>query len=226
MGAFLEEHSIRIVEASGRAVPPEAWATMRALLSVETVLQQQEISRQPRGTSLPILVNAVPLTSPHWRSLGVPDEPGISPPPRNGEPLALVIHQDIRLLKEVEYAKDEFISIAAHELRQPLTVLKVALGTLVRQTARGHGTPLAEWQQEMLADLEQATDRLNTLTEDLLDVSRLQAGQLVLQRASTNLISLVQRLVERFQKTTTRHQLAFHPEQPILEAEIDPQRME
>jgi PAS domain S-box-containing protein len=226
MRAFLEEHSIRIIEASGRALPPEAWATMRALLSGETVLQQQEIIRQPGGTSLPILVNAVPLTSPHWRSLGVPDEPGISPPPRNGEPLALVIHQDIRLLKEVDYAKDEFISIAAHELRQPLTVLKVALGTLMLQTARGHGTPLAEWQQEMLQDLEQATDRLSTLTEDLLDVSRLQAGQLVLQRAPTNLVFLVQRLVERFQKTTTRHQLAFHPEQPTLEAEIDPQRME
>ena len=226
MRAFLEEHHIRIVEASGRAVPPEAWATMRALLDGETVLQHQEIIRQPGGTSLPILVNAVPLTSPHWRSLGVADEPGISPPPRNGEPLALVIHQDVRLLKEAEYAKNEFTSIAAHELRQPLAVLKAALGTLVLQTARGHGPKLAFWQQEMLEDLEQATDRLNTLTEDLLDVSRLQAGQLVLQRASTNLVSLVGHLVERFQKTTTRHQLACHPEHPTLEATIDPQRME
>ncbi|SRR6266487_1515816 len=226
MRGFLEEQHIRIVDAQGRAVPPEGWATMRALLDGETVLQHQEIIRQPGGTSLPILVNAVPLTSPHWRSLGVPDEPGEGPPPRNGEPLALVIHQDIRMLKEVEYAKDEFISIAAHELRQPLAVLKAALGTLVLQTARGHGPKLAAWQQEMLEDLELATDRLSTLTDDLLDVSRVQAGQLVLQRASTNLVSLVQRLVERFQKTTTRHQLAFHPEHPTLEAEIDPQRME
>ena len=226
MRAFLEEHHIRIVDTQGRAVPQEAWATMRALLDGETVLQHQEIIRQPGGTSLPILVNAVPLTSPHWRSLGVADEPGISPPPRNGEPLALVIHQDVRLLKEAEYAKNEFTSIAAHELRQPLAVLKAALGTLVLQTAQGHGPKLAEWQQEMLEDLEQATDRLNTLTEDLLDASRLQAGQLVLQRASTNLVSLVGHLVERFQKTTTRHQLAFHAAHPTLEATIDPQRME
>jgi PAS domain S-box-containing protein len=226
MRAFLEEHHIRIVDTQGRAVPPEAWATMRALLDGETVLQHQEIIRRPAGTSLPILVNAVPLTSPHWRSLGVPDEPGISPPARNEEPLALVIHQDVRQLKEAEYSKDEFIGIAAHELRQPLAVLKVAVGTLVLQTARGHGPKLAAWQQEMLEDLEQATDRLSILTEDLLDVSRLQAGQLALQRVSINLVSLVQRLVERFQKTTTRHQLAFHPQQPILEATIDPQRME
>jgi PAS domain S-box-containing protein len=225
MHAFLEEHSIRVVDAQGRVLPKETWATMRALLDGETVLQQQEVIRQPSGATQPLLVNAVPLTSPHWRSLGVPDEPGKGSP-RNGEPLALVIHQDVRLLKEVEYSKDEFISIAAHELRQPLAVLKVALSTLLRQTARGHGTPLADWQHEMLEDLEQAADRLNQLTEDLLDVSRLQAGQLTLQRVSTNLVSLVERLVERFQKTTTRHQLVFHSEQPILEATIDPHRIE
>ncbi len=78
----------------------------------------------------------------------------------------------------------------------------------------------------MLQDLEQAADRLVTLTDDLLDVSRLQAGQLLLQRASTNLVSLVQRLVERFQKTTTRHQLEFHPSQLTLEATIDSRRIE
>jgi PAS domain S-box-containing protein len=226
MRAFLEEHRIRIVDAQEHTVPPQAWATMRALLSGETVLQYQESIRQPSGAGLPILVNAVPLTSPHWRSLGVPDEPGISPPVRTGEPLALVIHQDVRLLKEVEYAKDEFIGIAAHELRQPLAVLKAALGTLMRQTALGHGPKLAEWQQEMLEDLEVATDRLNRLTEDLLDVSRLQAGQLVLHRTTTNLVTLSQRVVERFQKTTARHQFSFQPELPRLEASIDPQRIE
>lgn len=225
MRAFLEEHSIRILDMSGRPVPPEAWATMRALLESEIVLQQQEIISQSGNTNVPILVNAVPLTSPYWRSLGVPEEPGIGPP-GNREPLALVIHQDVRRLKEVEYAKDEFIGIAAHELRQPLAVLKMSLSTLVRQTAQGHGPALAAWQHELLEDLEQATDRLNALTEDLLDVSRLQAGQLVLRYASTNLVSLTERLVERFQKTATRHQFVFQAAQPILEAMIDPQRIE
>ncbi|HEV2660023.1 MAG TPA: HAMP domain-containing sensor histidine kinase, partial [Ktedonobacteraceae bacterium] len=82
------------------------------------------------------------------------------------------------------------------------------------------------WQQEMLEELEQATDRLSILTEDLLDVSRLQAGQLALQRVSTDLVSLVGCLVEHFQKTTTRHPLAFRPQYPTLEATLDPQRME
>ena len=226
MREFVEEHHIRVVDAQGRVLPLEMWATMRALLDGETVLQQQEVIRQPSGAMQPLLVNAVPLTSPHWRSLGVPDEPGISPPPQNGEPLALVIHQDVRLLKEVEYFKDEFIGIAAHELRQPLSVLKGTVGTLVLQTARGHGPKLAEWQQEMLEDLDIATDRLVRLTNDLLDASRLQAGQLVLHRASTDLVELGQRVVERWQKTTMRHQLIFHTDHPQLEATMDPQRIE
>lgn len=142
------------------------------------------------------------------------------------EPLALVIHQDVSLLKEAEYFKDEFIGIAAHELRQPLSVLKVAVGTLVLQTARGHGPRLAEWQQEIVQDLEVATDRLIQLTDDLLDASRLQAGPLVLHRVPTDLVPLVQQVVEVFEKTSMRHQVTLQTNQSTLNAMIDPQRIE
>ncbi len=228
MRAFLEERHIRLVEASGRALREDAWATMRALLDGETVLQHQEVIRQPSGASVPVLVNAVPLTSAHWQSLGVQDEQGRGQPGHKGirEPLALVIYQDVRLLKEAEYFKEEFIGITAHELRQPLAVLKVAVGTLLRQTARGHGTKLSSWQQEMLQDLDQATDRLTDLTDDLLDVSRLQAGRLSLQRAVTDLVSLTQRVVKRFQQTASRHHLEFSSDQARLEAEVDTRRIE
>ncbi|MBA2677651.1 MAG: PAS domain-containing sensor histidine kinase, partial [Ktedonobacteraceae bacterium] len=225
MRAFLEEHAIRIIDAQEHTIAPEAWATMRAL-NGETVLQHQEMIRQQSGSTMPIQVNAVPLFSPHWRSLDLREHQDQGLPPRNGEPLALVIHQDVSLLKEAEYFKDEFIGIAAHELRQPLSVLKAAVGTLVLQTAQGHGPQLAEWQQEMLQDLDVATDSLVQLTDDLLDASRLQADQLVLQRTSTNLVALVQRVVERFQEITTRHQLTFHTNHPKLDAFVDLRRME
>ncbi len=129
-------------------------------------------------------------------------------------------------LKEAEYLKDEFIGIAAHELRLPLAVLKGAVGTLLLQTSRGHGPSLAEWQEEMLHDLEQATDRLTDLTDNLLDISRLQAGQFCLQRTPTNVVSLIQRVVERLQQTTTRHPLHVHTAQATLQASIDPRRIE
>lgn len=223
---FLEEHHIRVHEVSGRALPPERWATLRALCSGEAVLQQQEVIRQPSGASLPTLVNAVPLASAYWQSLGDSVPLSRALPRQPAEPLVLVIYQDVRLLKEAEYFKEEFIGITAHELRQPLAALKGAVGTLLLQTARGHGTPLADWQQELLQDLDQATDRLTDLTDDLLDVSHLQAGRLALQRAPTDLVSLARRVVERTQKTTTQHQVTFASQATCAEVLIDPRRIE
>ncbi len=225
MREFLETYQIQIVDSHGLLFPQHTWATMRALQG-ETVLQHQEVIRQPGGRSIPILVSAVPLASVSWLPLESAGSDGCgSSLPRN-EPLALVIHQDVGHLKEVEARKDEFIGVASHELRQPLAALKGAVGTLVRQTARGHGPKLAEWQQEMLEELEQATDQLTDLTEDLLDVSRLQAGQVLLQCTPTNLVSLLRRLVDRLQKTTSRHRLELRTEHAILSATLDPRRIE
>jgi PAS domain S-box-containing protein len=226
MHDFLDEHAIRIVNPSGDPIAHEDLATMRALLRGETVQNQQEMIRQPSGESLPVMVNAVPLFSHHWRTPDVPEPGNQSQLPQHGEPLALVIHQDIHLLKEADYLKDEFIGIAAHELRQPLSLLKGAVETLLLQTKRGHGSKLASWQLEMLEDLGIATIRLTQLTDDLLDVSRLQADQLKLRRLLTDLIPLSQRIVTRLQKTTTRHYLTFHTDHPQLGAMVDPQRIE
>jgi signal transduction histidine kinase len=125
------------------------------------------------------------------------------------EPLALVIQQDVHVLKEAEYLKDEFIGLAAHELRTPVAALKGAVGTLLHQTRAGRGSPLADWQQEMLQDIDVATDRLTVLTDELLDVTRLQAGHLALHLAPTNLVALVKRIMKRLQSTTSRHQLTL-----------------
>src|SRR5579885_888473 len=225
MDEFLKAHQIQILDSQGRPFPPQDWATMRALRG-ETVLQFQEVIQKRGGGSLPILVNAVPLSPPTIPQAGMAEGDRSDPMHGQGEPLALVIHQNVRRLKEIEALKDEFISIAAHELRQPLSALKGAVGTLVRQSARGHGPKLAEWQQEMLDELEQATDQLADLTEDLLDVSRLQAGQVLLQCAPTNLVSLLQRLVARLLKTTSRHRLEVRTEHATLVATLDPRRIE
>jgi signal transduction histidine kinase len=120
-----------------------------------------------------------------------------------------VIQQDVHVLKEAEYLKDEFIGLAAHELRTPVAALKGAVGTLLLHTGQGRGSPLADWQQEMLQDINMATDRLTQLTDELLDVTRLQAGQLALHRAPTNLVALAKRIIQRVQSTTNRHQLAL-----------------
>jgi PAS domain S-box-containing protein len=130
------------------------------------------------------------------------------------------------VLKREHDQQDEFIEIAAHELRTPLAVLKGVVSTLLVQTAQGHGPRLADWQYETLQELEQATDRLSKLAEDLLDISYLQAGQLFLRRRPTNLVTLAQSVVDQIQPTTTQHHIEIHTEHSLLEAYIDPKRIE
>ncbi len=230
MQEFFETHQIHLTDAQGRPLAPDAWATIRALRQGETSLQLQEVIYRPKGDALPILVNAVPLAFSYWQSLEMggsltdaspgagahhdarireqaESERRATGERTTGEPLALVIQQDVRVLKEAEYVKDEFIGLAAHELRTPVAALKGAIGTLLYQTKQGHGPALAEWQEEMLQDLDLATDRLTGLTDALLDVTRLQAGLVALHRTPTDLVALVKRVVERMQTATTHHHL-------------------
>src|SRR5262249_54576430 len=88
------------------------------------------------------------------------------------------------------------------------------------------GPKLADWQQEALEEIELAVKRLVDLTGELLDVTRLQAGRLLLQRAPTNLVTLARRVAAFLQQTTTRHQVEVRTGHAQLVADIDPGRVE
>jgi two-component system sensor kinase FixL len=128
--------------------------------------------------------------------------------------------------READRLKDEFIAIAAHELRNPLAALKGFADMLRVQTARGHGPPLAEWQQEAIEDINQAATRLAELTDDLLDVTRLQAGKLDLHIAPHDLVALARRVVARQQTLTKRHMLTLATSPAQIMLNIDALRME
>lgn len=221
MQAFLAEHHIRIAQTDGRALPFEQLATIRAVREHATIQAHQEVIRHADGTTLPVMVNAVALDLHDLDLTNGAEQLA-------GEPAtaALVVHQDVSALKAAEQLKDEFISIAAHELRTPLAVLKGFAQTLLVQTARKHGPELAEWQMEALGGIDQATGRMVELVDDLLDVSRLQAGHFPLHPVPTDLVALIQRVVTRLQLTTDRHRLIFQSATIHLVTCIDPPRME
>ena len=228
MQEFLATHGIRIFDAQGRPLALTDLATLRAVQEGETVLHHQEIIRRPNGSSLPVLVNAVALdSSQEWHALRQPTGPLAQHTQHaNTVSVALVVHQDVSALKEAEYLKDEFIGVAAHELRNPLAVLKGFAGMLVYQTARGKGAQLSPWQTEALEEIDEATSRLDKLTEDLLDVTRLQAGRLVLSRTSTDLVALIRHMVTQRQMTTRHHAFSLDTEHTSLVVEVDRERIE
>ncbi len=218
MTEFLAQNGIRIFHFDGRPLAQSDFATLRAVRNGEVVRHHQEIIRHKDGTALPVLVNAVALDSRvlYWN--GGNDEVT--------EPAAIVVQQDVTALKEAERLKDEFIGIAAHELRTPLAVIKGFAQMLISQTARGNGPTLAEWQAEAIQDIDQATSRLVELTEDLLDVTRLQAGRLELNPEPTDLVALARRIIARFQVTTEKHAISLRSACEHIVVEADPRRIE
>ncbi len=223
MSDFLKTNGIRAFHIDGRPLALEDLATLRALQTGESVYHYQETIVHRDGTTLPILANAVAIDP---KVLGLYSQEESNHGSEMPEPAAIVVQQDVTALKEAERLKDEFIGIAAHELRTPLAVVKGFAQTLIVQTARGKGPELADWQTEAIQDIDQATSRLVELTEDLLDVTRLQAGRLQLQFEPTDLIALVQRTLKRFSITTERHQIALETAEENIVVTIDPRRIE
>jgi signal transduction histidine kinase len=219
LGEFLAKNAIRVLHIDGRPLALEEFATLRAVQTGVSVRHHQEIIRHADGTTLPVLVNAVALDA----SVLGGNDAIVS---REMEPAALVVHLEVTALKEAERLKDEFIGIAAHELRTPMAVIRGFAQMLIMQTNRGNGPELADWQTEAIADIDQATSHLVELTEDLLDVTRLQAGRLELQLEPTDLVALVKRSVARFQVTTENYCITINAAQEHLVCNVDPRRIE
>ncbi|KFE62992.1 sensor histidine kinase [Hyalangium minutum] len=103
-----------------------------------------------------------------------------------------------RASREAVRLRDEFLSVASHELKTPLTPLNLRLQTLRRELER-KGAPLDPLRiKEHVAVLQRQCKRLSTLAEGLLDVSRLEAGRLVLDLDYVDLSALMREVVSRF----------------------------
>src|SRR3990167_5978482 len=77
-------------------------------------------------------------------------------------------------IKELDKVKDEFVSIASHELRTPMTAVK----GLISMIFEGDFGSLSEELKDPLSDIAVSTDRLIQLVNDMLDTSRIEAGRL------------------------------------------------
>lgn len=217
MADFLATSGVHITTLSGQMIPMEEWATIRTLRGREDVRHCEEVIRRSDGARLPVLLNAVCLDS----SVFSPLEHATSL-----EPVALVALQDVTAMKEAERLKDEFIAIAAHELKTPIAAIKGYADMLTRQTPRQESVPLAPWQTEALETIDQATTRLTELTDDLLDVARLQAERLQLLIEPHDLIALARRVIKRFQMVSDRHTLALEASEDYIVTLLDVRRTE
>ena len=131
---------------------------------------------------------------------------------------ATIAIQNARLYQD----KDEFVSLVSHELRTPLTSIKGAARTLLRR----YDSLEDATRRELLRDVDEESDRLHRLVENLLDFSRAEAGVLRLATEPVHLGKLAAGVVSELRSRAPTHgfDLSFPPELPPVEA--DPVRVE
>jgi PAS domain S-box-containing protein len=107
------------------------------------------------------------------------------------------------MLEDVNRHKDEFLAMLAHELRNPLAPIRNAAQIL---RAHSTGQPELEWARTII---ERQTQHLVRLVDDLLDVSRMAGGKIVLQKSVVEIAELVQHAIDTSEPLirSRRHQL-------------------
>ena len=156
------------------------------------------------GGQLPISISAAPVLDESGESAGV-----------------VAVFNDASQEREVDRMKTEFISIASHQLRTPMTGVKGALSLLLEQVLG----PLNPQQRDYLRRAYEANERLIALVNDLLNVSRLEQGSLHLRREPLRLDEMARELASEFQPRARRYGQHFDCDMPGPEAWVSGDRV-
>jgi signal transduction histidine kinase len=179
-------------------------------LAGQTIMNQEVlVGAVEDAVPLTLSVSAAPLYDPHT--------------PRATLHGVVAVIDDITSHKQIDRLKDEFVSIVSHELRTPLTAIKGYTQHLIRRIERR----LREHHQSLPAQSAQAaelpesydlrslnivqsqTDHLERLVNDILDLSRVQAGELQLHYSSFYLADVLAECVRQAQTSAEQHSIAL-----------------
>jgi PAS domain S-box-containing protein/excisionase family DNA binding protein len=121
-------------------------------------------------------------------------------------------------------ARDEFVSIASHELRSPLATVKGHAQMALRRLDRD-GQLEPTYATEALRAIVRQSDTVSRLIDQLLDVSRLEIGKLQLERQTIDVVAVVEHVVSDARARGECHVISLAATH-FLEAEVDPLRLE
>ena len=119
--------------------------------------------------------------------------------------------------EDAVHARDELLAIVSHDLKNPLTAIK-GYSQLMRRRLAMMDLRNAERLEQVISRIDESSNKMNQLLNDLLDFGRLQAGQaLSLQRRPTNLGELARSAAVEFRRTTTDHRIVVESEaEPVI----------
>ena len=227
------ESAMELRVEKGKGVTGEVWATAKPIL-VEDIRQRTNyISAAPGAVGemcAPLIVGGEVLgvvDVESWER-GRLTASSLELLTRLADQMALVVgsarslHQQRQLvarLQELDEMKSDFVAITSHEVRTPLTAIRGYV-----QTLRRHADKLSEKQvHDFLEIIDHQSDRLSRLVEDLLVVSRIEAGQVRLELETVEIGPFVRRIGDAFAPVAKGRLVVDVPADGVV-AEFDPHR--
>jgi signal transduction histidine kinase len=134
---------------------------------------------------------------------------------------AVVSHQNITVLKELERQREEWTSLIAHDLRGPVTIITAYAQRLLRTAGLG-----PEQSHVSIEHIERSAGRLRRMIADLLDVTRIEGRRLTLNRETVDITALLRQVLARQEQTLPEHELHLLADEATLLVLVDPVRFE
>jgi PAS domain S-box-containing protein len=180
-------HIYRESHTNGRSSQPWNFMLIRALAG-ETINGQEITIVRPDGSRIFVLSSIAPLRSENNVITG-----------------AVIVFQDISAQKRLEKQRNDFLSIASHELRTPITAIQGFAEILQFQMARNN--ELDPQSIRALSIILEQSEQLCQLIEEMLDITRLENVQMLLTRAPHDLINILKHVIEAQTVTTKNHHI-------------------
>lgn len=127
----------------------------------------------------------------------------------NKTQLILLAIEDVTEKRNLEKRKDEFLGMASHELKNPLTSIKAYIQILIKRLDKDQKNIY------FLQQIERQADKMHNLIADLLDIRKIEAGKLAFEKQIFDLTSLIQKVVAEFQLLTDKHYIIREGDEKI-----------
>jgi signal transduction histidine kinase len=135
--------------------------------------------------------------------------------------LERIVEHRTRELVEANATKDRFLSMVAHELKTPITSLKVGTQLLQRKVKRA---TIDDMVGQGLEDIERSINRLQRLVNDLLDASLMQSNAFVIHRRRCDLVEICRHILDEY-AAGSGSAPRFEASGEAIEAEVDADRI-
>ena len=190
-----------VLESTGEASDDFVARAMRS--NQVTTMTEHSLLIRKDGRSVPVADSAAPLQDDNGRVMG-----------------CVVIFRDVSQEREVDRMKTEFVSVASHQLRTPLSAIKWFLEMIIN----GDMGKVNPKQLATLKETYNSNERMIHLVNDLLNVSRLESGRIAVAPVPTDLRALSEQVITELQPLVRerRQKIKFSLDPDLPKLKIDP----